>query len=160
MVGLWVKVCPFKWIDLENFELKKHSKLCSNTYNKGHILEVDIKYPKMLHDLHNECPYCPEHISVKDEMLSPYATNIAEEHKLKNGEFTKLIPNLNNKEEYVIHKRNLRQAVDAGLVITKIHRVLRFDQKPWLKEYIDFNTEKRKVAKNDFEKDFFKLMNN
>ena len=150
----------FKWIDPESFELKKYSKLCNNKSNKGHILEVDLKYPKKLHDLHNEYPYCPEHISVKDDMLSPYATNIAEEHKLKNGKFTKLIPNLNNKEKYVIHERNLRQAVDAGLVITKIHRVLQFDQKPWLKEYIDFNTEKRKVAKNDFEKDFFKLMNN
>jgi len=125
----------------------------------GHILEVDLLYPKELHTLHNDYPFCAEQVLVKDDMLSDYCNMISDKHELKLGNVSKLIPNLNNTEKYVIHERNLKQALDAGLILTKIHRVLQFSQKPWMKEYIDFNTEKRKLAKNDFEKDFFKLLN-
>src|SRR6266536_194432 len=150
----------FKWIDPDDFKLESYEKLCDNTLQKGYILEVYLKYPKELHDKHNEYPYCPEHGVVTPEMLSEYSNKIAQKHNIKCGGFTKLIPNLYCKEKYVIHERNLRQAVDAGLIIKKIHRVLEFNQKPWMRAYIDFNTEKRKEAKNEYEKDFFKLMNN
>ena len=150
----------FKWIDPQTFKLQDYKTLCSNTTKKGHILEVDLVYPVELHDSHNEYPYCPEQMIVTDKMLSKYSKDIANKYKMKNSKVHKLIPNLKDKKNYVIHERNLRQAVDAGLVITKIHRVLQFRQKPWLKKYIDFNTSKRKEAKNEFEKDFFKLMNN
>ena len=72
----------------------------------------------------------------------------------------KLAANLHDKTEYVIHMRNLKQALNHGLTFKKVHRVIRFDQNVWLKPYIDINTDLRKKAKNDFEKDFFKLMNN
>jgi len=147
----------FKWLENpEKFDIKnvrKDSVL-------GHILEVDIEYPKELHDSHNDYPFCAEQVIVKDDMLSEYQKMIFDKHKLQNGNFKKLIPNLYNKEKYIIHEKNLKQAVDAGLIVTKIHRVLQFKQKPWMKPYIDFNTEKRKLSKNDFEKDFFKLLNN
>ena len=72
----------------------------------------------------------------------------------------KLVANLHNKTEYFIHIRNLKQTLYHGLVLKKVHRVIKFNQNAWLKPYIDMNTDLRKKAKNDFEKDFFKLMNN
>ena len=146
----------FKWIDPEGFSFD-NVRADSET---GHILEVDLIYPKELHDFHNEYPYCCEHTLVENDMLSPYATYIAEKHGLVGGKNSKLISSLTDKKRYVIHEMNLKQAVDAGLVLTKIHRVIEFKQKPWMKDFIDFNIDKRKESKNEFEKGFFKIMCN
>ena len=73
---------------------------------------------------------------------------------------TKLTCTIQNKENYVIYIRVLKQAINDGLELTKVHRIIEFDQEAWLKPYIDMNTDLRKQAKNDFEKDFLKLMNN
>ena len=73
---------------------------------------------------------------------------------------SKLVCNLYDKNNYVIHIRSLKQALDHGLILKKVYRVIQFNQEAWLKEYIEINTELRKEAKTNFEKDFFKLMNN
>ena len=104
------------------------------------ILEVDLDYPEHLHDLHSDYPLAPERLKV-------------------NG-VEKLIRNLGKKTKYVIHYKSLKQYIKLGLKLTKIHRGIKFNERPWLKEYIDINTNLRTKAKNDFEKDFFKLMNN
>ena len=127
---------------------------------KGVILEVDLEYPQELHDLHNDDLVCPEKVKVSNNMLSGYCKKIAEKYNISIGSVSKLIPTLRDKKEYVLHYRNLQLYLDLGLKIKKVHRVLQFNQSPWLKQYVDFNTEKQKHAKNSFEKDFFKLMNN
>ena len=80
------------------------------------------------------------------------------ERKLK--KIKKLTANLNDKNEYVIHIKNLKQALNHGLILKKVHRMIKFNEKAWLKPYIKMNTKLRQKAKNNFEKDFFKLMNN
>ena len=95
---------------------------------------------KKLFDLHKDLPFLPESKKV---------------NKLE-----KLICSVEDKEKYVMHIRVLKQALNHGLVLRKIHRVIQFNQKDWLKPYIDMNAKLRKEAKNDFEKDLFKLRNN
>ena len=80
--------------------------------------------------------------------------------QVKQSKNKKLVPNLNNKRNYILHYRNLKFYLEQGLQLKSIHRVLAFKQSPWLSEYIDFNTHRRSLAENEFEKNFFKLMNN
>ena len=103
-------------------------------------MEVDVKYPKRLHKLHSDLSFLPKRMKID---------------KCKN-----FLCNLLNKKKYVVYINSLKQALNHGLKLKKIHRVNEFNQKAWLKPYIDMNTELRKVADNDFEKDFYKLMNN
>ena len=108
--------------------------------DEAYFIEVDIEYPKQLFGSHKKLPFLPER------------------RKLEKVE--KLGCSIEDKEKYVIHIRALKQALNNGLKLKKVHRVIKFKQKAWLKPYIDMNTKLRKEAKNEFEKDFFKLMNN
>ena len=130
----------FKWItDVKDFTTGNIGRLVKKNKH-GYLLEVNVDYPQELHDKHNDFPF------------------LAEKMKIKKVE--KLIPNLHNKKKYVIHIRALDQALKHGLVLKKVHRVIQFDQSAWLKAYIDLNTGLSTAATNNFEKDFFKLMNN
>ena len=110
--------------------------------------------------LHNDYPLDPEELAVSSDMLLRYCKTIGDKYEIKVGDVKKLIPNLGNKTNYVVHYRNLLLYLPLGMKLTKIHRVLKFTHSDWMKKYIDFNTEKRMKAANDFEKDFFKLMMN
>ena len=93
-------------------------------------------------------------------MLSKYCKKIADKYEIKVGDVKKLIPNLGNKTNYVVHYRNLQLYLSLGMKVNKIYRVLKFNQFEWMKKYIDFNNEKTMNTANDFEKDFLKLMIN
>ena len=109
----------------------------------GYILEVDLEYPKELHELHNDYPLAPEKLAVSSDMFSTYCKNIADKYDVKAGDVKKLIPNLDNKTKYVLYYRNLQSYLSLGMKLTKINRVLKFKQSDWMEKYIDFNTEKR-----------------
>ncbi|XP_067216840.1 uncharacterized protein [Linepithema humile] len=129
----------FRWVDdVASFDVMS----VASDSATGYVLEVDLEYPVNLHDAHADLPFCPtcDKPPGKREL--------------------KLLATLYDKQRYVIHYRNLQQCVRHGLRIAKIHRVLQFAQSPWLRGYIELNTQFRTRAKNDFEKNLYKLMNN
>ena len=131
----------FKWLTDKEINNLYNNQVVQVWEKTPCILEVDLEYPKELHDLHNDYPLCPERV------------------KCDKG-VEKLIPNLRDKIKYVIHYKNLMQCLKLGMKLKKIHRGIKFIESAWLKPYIDKNTNLRTQAKNNFEKDFYKLMNN
>ena len=132
----------FKWIEdskLSEFN-KGFIKNQDENSNIGHILEVDVEYPKNLVNSDRDFPFLPERRKIRA--------------------VGKLICSIEDKEKYPAHIRHLKQALNHGLILKEVHRVTQSNQKAWLKKYIDMNTGYRKKAKNEFEKDFYKLMNN
>ena len=112
----------FKWLEDTSGINEEFIKNYNENNDKGYVLEVDVKYPKRLHDLHSDLPFLPK--------------------RMKINKCEKLVCNLRNKKKFVVH------------------RIIEFNQEAWFKPYIDMNTELRKLAKDDFEKGLFKLMNN
>ena len=128
-----------------------------------YLLEVDLHYQKHLHDHHIYYPLAPAIVNVKDSMVPGVSKKIykcCNNGKTVRGEKTsELLLALYDEENYVIHIRNLKYYLEKGLVLKNIHRCNKFNQSDWLKGWIYFNTEKRKDATNDFDKDLFNLMN-
>ena len=125
----------------------------------GYFLEVDLDYPENIHDIHNDYPMAPEKIKIEDDMLSPYCSEIKRKYDIKSGEINKLTPNLMSKKNYGVHYKKLQYYLFQGLILKKVHRILEFRQSDSMKLYIDFNTQKRKEATNDADKNLFKLLN-
>ena len=129
----------FKWVnDISKID-EDFVKDYNKNDNKSYILDVDVDYSSKLQHLHSDLPFLPERMIINN---------------------TKKFCNLNDKKNYIVHINVLKQDLDHGLKLRKVHRVIEFEQEAWLKEHIDANTELRKKATNDFENDFFKLMNN
>ena len=128
----------FKWLsDGENkpktiYDWLKY--IDTKKYGIGKIYEVDLEYPFELHHLHNDYPCAAEKLNVTDDMLSDYCKNIKNKFKISNSKIRKLIPTLNDKEKYVLHEENLKLYLKLGLKLRKVHRVLQFNEKPWLKK--------------------------
>ena len=159
-ISQYLPLSDFEWVDLE--ELEKIDWLAQeDEQDKGYFVKVDLEYPVHLHDSHNDYPLAPQRIQVRSEWVSNKMLDIKANYKIPRGESnTKLIPNLMDKFEYVLHYRNLKFYLEHGLLLKKVHAAIRFTQAPWLASYIAVNQEARAKAKSDFESEFYKLMNN
>ena len=124
-----------EWIEDTSSFNEDFIKNYNEESDEEYFLEVDVQYPEKLHELHNDLTFLPE--------------------KMRLQKAEKLVANLHDKTEYVIHTTNLKQALNHGLIL----KVITFTQKAWLKPYIDMHPKLRQKAKNNFE-DFFKLINN
>ena len=129
----------FKWVKkvskIDEYFIKNYGE----NSDKGYIFEVDIEYLNNLHDLHSDLLFLPERMEL--------------------SKCNKLVCNLYNKNNYIVHIRALKQALKHGLKLKKVYKILQLNQEAWLKEYIDMNTKLRKRAKNDFGKEF-SILNN
>lgn len=137
----YLPLCNFEWMDKSALTIEEILQTADDA-PIGYILEVDIKYPVELHDEHSDYPLCAEHMIIPNSVES------------------KLLLTLSDKMNYVLHYRTLKLVVAQGLIIEKIHKIIRFKQSPWLKQYIELNINERSKAKNDFDKNLFKLMSN
>ena len=108
--------------------------------DEGYFLKEYVQYLEKLHDLQNDSAFLPQRMKIE--------------------KLDKLFANAHDKTEYVVFIRNLKQALNHGLVLKKVHRVIKLNQKALLKRYININTKLKKKKKHYFDKDFFKLMNN
>ncbi|KAG1657387.1 hypothetical protein GQR58_023376 [Nymphon striatum] len=123
----------------------------------GYFFVVDLAYPSKIHDLTCDFPLASEHMKITDDMLSDYMKNLP----IKKGAPTqKLTLNQFDKIEYKVFYPVLKFYLEMGMKITKIHRIIKYDQEPFLKSYIDFNSRMRQNSTTDFGKSFFKLLNN
>ena len=157
----YLPVDGFKWVDhqLSTQEWVEFINNQNDEQEKGYFFEVDLNYPEQLHILHDQYPLAPEHLTIKKEMLSQYQRQLGENLGVK-FEGKKLCPTLYDKKQYICHYRCLKQYLELGLVLTKVHRVIEFNQRPWLKSYIEHNTELRRKATCKFDENQAKLMNN
>ena len=129
----------FEWIEETSQFNEDFIKSYNEESGEGYFLEIDVQYPERLHELHNYLPF----LSGKMELVK----------------VEKLVTNLHDKNEYVAHIRNLKQALNHGVILKKVRRVIKLNQKAWLEPYIKMNVDLKKIAKNDFEKKIFRVMN-
>lgn len=138
-------ISDYSWVEQDFSDIENCTRNIIQTADDaeyGYMLEVDLKYPDYLHDQHNDYPFCCEHMMVGGSTEK------------------KLVLTLLNKKKYIIHYRMLKLALRHGLILQKIHKVLRFKQSKWLQNYIMLNTEQRAKCSSDFGTNYFKLMNN
>ena len=133
-------VGDIKWIKNKSKFTTDFIKNYDVNSDKGYMFEATIIYPEKLHDKHKDLPFLPDKQII--------------------NKCQKLICSIYDKEKYVVHIRALKQALNYGLELEKVHNVIEFKQEAWMKSYIDMNTELRKNTNNESDKNFFKLMNN
>ena len=131
----------FKWVK-NIVKIEQKLMRIKNNSSTGYVLEVDLDYPQELHDIHSDYPLAPEKFNIPIELLSDYSLKIANVHDINTGTVNKLVSNLMNKNNYVIHYRNLQRCLKLGMKLKKIYKILKFKHSDWMRPYIDFNAHK------------------
>ena len=152
----------FQWLSADEFEKIIWEKI-PNDSSHGYILEVDLEYPECLHESHSDFPLAPIKLKVLNNELSLYQKSLLDRmnsNGIKYNPTKKLILDLNDKNNYVLHYQNLKLYLELGLKLIKVHKVLKFQQSRWLESYINLNTRLREKAVDKFEQDLYKLFNN
>ena len=148
---------PYDEIKFDN-EVKLEKILNTPDDNDiGYLIEVDLKYPDNIKKKTKNLPFAPVNKKINPDNFSDYMKEIKPDTYIQTS---KLICDWSYKKNYLVHYRMLKFYIRHGMEVVKIHNIISFKQGRWLEKYISFNTQKRNKAKNDFEKDFFKLLNN
>jgi hypothetical protein len=156
----------FAWVedpdDLDYIKdaLKTYSDDDWESSDQGFIVEVDLEYPKELHDAHSDYPLAPERLCVDASQVSSYCREYNTKFNRTFTSTSKLMCHLGERTRYVIHAKTLGLYLRLGMKLKRIHRALSFHQEAWMADWINGNTAKRAKAQTDFEKDLFKLANN
>ena len=131
-ISQYLPYSGLKWLNQKEID-----KLCLTSIEENSsirfILEVHLEYSNELHELHNDYPLAPEKLEISHNMLSKHCSNIADKYEIKIGRANELVPNLGNKNKYVLHYRNLQFYLSLGMKLTKVLRILKFKQSDWLK---------------------------
>ena len=153
----WAMSQPLAYGEFDWLTKKEISEFCLNSIGEnspvGYMLEVDLEYPGKLHNSRSAYPLAPEKLEISSNMLPKYCGKIANKYGIKFRGVNKLVPNLRDKIKYIVHYRNLQLYLSLGMKLTKIHRIFKFKQSCWLKEYTEFNTQKRKELADKFNQD-------
>jgi hypothetical protein len=153
-------VGDFEWKDMTIDEVVNYAKQWSDNSGNGITVEVELEYPDHLHELHNENPLAPVKRCILKDEISEKTLYDLDACDITFSKVPKLVCDLHDKNNYVIHISALKFYLEQGHIIKKVHRCITYRQSKWLKSYIDFNTDKRAKSTEKYQKDFYKLMNN
>ncbi len=148
---------PYDEIKFDNNVTLEDILNCPDDGDIGFFVEVDLKYPDNIKEKTKNFPFAPMNKKINPDKFSDYMKEIKPDTYIQTK---KLICDWSDKKNYLIHYRMLKFYIRHGMIIDKVHNIISFKQSRWLEKYINFNTQKRNKAKNDFEKDFYKLLNN
>ena len=158
----------FKWMSDQEIDSVDIGMYDYEGSDVGHVFEVDLEYPRDIHDSTIDLPLCPEKVTICSEMLSELMhdqwksiciSRYLKENKKFNG-CVKLLLNQWGKDRYVVHGRVLQFYLNMGMRLVRVHRAVSFKQAAFFEPYIRYNSERRQQATNAFEKDYYKLKNN
>lgn len=151
--------CNFRWLTREEANHLDVSAI-EDEAEIGYVLDVDLMYPHECHESHDDYPLAPENLTITSDMLSPYCKVLLQQLGIKHTNTQKLVSTLAEKRNYIVHYRNLKLYLELGMKLLKINRGIAFVQTPWMRPYIDFNTDKRSRSTDNFDKNMFKFLNN